>query len=97
MPVSNEDDFLTDLPQLNRRDLLRGRNNIFLSREEKLEAKLQAKMLRVQAMQDSIQRHQAALEELRNPRPKTVTITAAEFAELQQLREAAVAGQHNTG
>ena len=54
MPVSNEDDFLTDLPQLTRRELLRGRNDIFLSREEKIEAKLQAKMLRVQAMQDSI-------------------------------------------
>ena len=54
MPVNNEDDFLSDLPQLNRRELLRGRNNIFLSKEEKLEAKLQAKMLRVQAMQESI-------------------------------------------
>ena len=54
MPVNNEDDFLTDLPQLTRRELLRGRNNIFLSREEKIEAKLQAKMLRVQAMQESI-------------------------------------------
>ena len=54
MPVNNDDDFLSDLPQLNRRELLRGRNNIFLSKEEKLEAKLQAKMLRVQAMQESI-------------------------------------------
>ena len=77
--INNSDNLLTDLPHLSRKELLRGRNNIFLTKEEKLEAKLQAKMLRVQAMQESIARHELALDKIRNPEKAPVTISAAEY------------------
>ena len=82
MQINNHDDLFTDLPTLSRKELLRGRNNIFLTKEEKIQAKLQAKMLRAQAIQESIAKQQAKLEEIRNPK-KTVTISAAEYEELQ--------------
>ena len=96
MQINNHDDLFTGLPTLSRKELLRGRNNIFLTKEEKIQAKLQAKMLRAQAIQESIAKQQAKLEEIRNPK-KTVTISAAEYEEFQQLREAAVAAHNNTG
>ena len=40
LTVNNQDNLLTDLPHLPRKELLRGRNNIFLTKEERLEAKL---------------------------------------------------------
>ena len=81
LQINNSDNLLTDLPHLSRKELLRGRNNIFLTKEEKIQAKLQAKMLRVQAMQESIARHELALDKIRHPEKAPVTISAAEYQE----------------
>jgi len=90
MPLfNNSDELITNLPLLSRKELLKGRGGLFLTKEQKLQAKLQAKTARLQAMQDSIAKQRAKLEELQNPKTETYEITLAEYEEFVRLRDGA--------
>lgn len=57
MPLfNNSDQLLTNLPILSRKELTKGRGNIFMTKEEKCVAKLKAKTARLQAAQEAVRK-----------------------------------------